>query len=80
MKIGLLWYDDSQVDLATKVREAAQRYEEKYGKPPNRCYVNPASLPEGEKAFSLNGIKIVTCPSVLPNHLWVGVQETPLST
>lgn len=80
MKIGLLWYDDSQVDLAIKVREAAQRYEEKFGEPPNRCYVNPASIPQGAKAFSLNGIQVLTCSLVLPNHFWVGVQETPRST
>jgi len=80
VKIGLLWYDDSEMDLATKVQEAAQRYEEKFGRRPNTCYVHPASLPEGEKAFSLNGMKVVTCPSTLPNHFWVGVQETPRST
>jgi hypothetical protein len=73
MKTGLLWYDDSKADLAAKVEDAAERYEEKFGRRPNRCYVNPASLPGEGKGFSLDGIKVVTRPSILPNHFWVGI-------
>ena len=75
MEIGLLWYDDSQVEFATKVQQVVQRYEEKFGRSPNRCYVNPASMPGEVKRLSLNGIKVVTSPAVLPNHFWVGVQD-----
>ena len=42
---------------------------------PDRCYVNPVSLPGEAKKLSLNGIKIVTCAAVLPNHFWLGVGE-----
>jgi hypothetical protein len=45
VEVGLLWYDDSQTDFAKKVLEAAERYEEKFGARPNRCYVNPELLP-----------------------------------
>jgi hypothetical protein len=73
METGLLWYDDSKADFASKVREAAQRYREKFGTRPDRCYVNPASLPgEGDKV-SLKGIKVVTSPTIQPNHFWVGI-------
>ena len=75
MEIGLLWYDDSKIDLATKVQEAAERYEEKFGRRPDRCHVNPVSLPGEAKKLSLNGIKVLASPAVLPNHLWVGVQD-----
>lgn len=71
MEVGLLWYDDSKTDFATKVHEAAERYEEKFGRKPNRCYVHPDCLPED--GFSKDGIKILTSPGVLPHHFWVGV-------
>lgn len=74
MEVGLLWYDDSKADFATKVEEAAKRYREKFGKRPNRCYVNPASLPGKGKGFSPDGIKMVTRDSILPHHFWLGVE------
>jgi alkanesulfonate monooxygenase SsuD/methylene tetrahydromethanopterin reductase-like flavin-dependent oxidoreductase (luciferase family) len=73
METGLLWYDDSKADFASKVREAAQRYRQKFGKNPDRCYVNPASLPKKGKGVSLKGIKVVTSPTIQPHHFWVGV-------
>ena len=73
METGLLWYDDSKVDFASKVREAAQRYREKFGKSPDRCYVNPASLPNKGKKPSVKGIKLLTSPTIQPHHFWVGV-------
>ena len=73
MDTGLLWYDDSQADFATKVLEAKERYQEKFGTKPNRCYVHPECLPkDGSPA---NGIKVVASPTVLPNHFWVGVSS-----
>ncbi len=73
MDTGLLWYDDSQADFATKVLEAKERYEEKFGRKPNRCYVHPECLPK--EGIPANGIKVVASPTVLPNHFWVGVEQ-----
>jgi hypothetical protein len=73
VQVGLLWYDDSAVDIATKVQDAAERYEEKYGRQPNYCYVNPTTLPEG--GVPANRIKVVASPAVLPNHFWVGIHR-----
>jgi hypothetical protein len=73
VEVGLLWYDDSQIDFAKKVLEAAERYQEKSGARPNRCYVNPECLPEDRVAA--DGIKILASPIVLPNHFWVGVAK-----
>jgi hypothetical protein len=75
LREGLLWYDDSDLDLRTKVMEAAERYEEKFGARPNRCYINPECLPDA--ALPLNGIKVVTSNAVLPNHFWVGAGSDP---
>jgi hypothetical protein len=71
LEVGLLWYDDSPTDFAAKVSAAAERYEEKFGRPPNRCYVHPECLPE--EGVPANGIKVLPSPGVLPNHFWVGI-------
>ena len=73
MDTGLLWYDDSQADFATKVLEAKERYEEKFGRKPNCCYVHPDSLPK--EPIPANGIKVLPSAAVLPNHFWIGVQQ-----
>ena len=45
MKVGLLWYDDDpSLDLAEKIGQAARRYRQKFGTPPNICYVHPSVL------------------------------------
>lgn len=54
MEIGKLWFDHSGLRFATRVHDASRRHDDKFARPPNRCYVNPASLGEGAKAFSLN--------------------------
>ncbi len=73
MEVGLLWYDDSKVEFAVKVEEAAERYQEKFGRRPDRCYVNPSSLPGEGNKLSLDGIKVLSSPSILPDHFWVGL-------
>jgi hypothetical protein len=75
MEIGLLWYDDSKLDFAVKVLEAAERYMQKYGAPPNCCYVHPQSLPDDRPRT--NGIKVVASPAVLPDHFWIGIRLGP---
>ena len=42
MEMGLLWYNDSLADFASKVQEAAEWYREKFRRRPNRCYVKSA--------------------------------------
>lgn len=75
MKVALLWYDDSLADFAAKAQDAAQPYREKSGRRPNRCHVNPASLPGQDNGFSLDGIRVLARITVLPDHFWVGVEE-----
>jgi len=46
MRVGLLWFDDDpKKEVSLKVKEAAERYFEKFGRWPNVCYVSPATLP-----------------------------------
>jgi len=77
MRTGLLWYDDSKLDLHAKVLEAADRYSEKFGARPNRCYVHPGCM--GKQEPHVDGIRLVPSQAVLPNHFWVGV-DTGAST
>ncbi|HOG45781.1 MAG TPA: hypothetical protein PLJ35_13975 [Anaerolineae bacterium] len=70
MDFGLLWYDNDRTrDLTGKVARAAARYEAKFGRRPNVCYVHSASL---ERETEWQGVRIVGAPNVLPNHFWIG--------
>lgn len=83
MNIGMLWFDnDAQSDLAAKIERAVRYYQEKYGKRPNVCYVHPCmapapssngSQPNAPATLKAGGVEVRTTRSVLPNHLWIGV-------
>ncbi|HAL61172.1 MAG TPA: hypothetical protein DCP08_02035 [Chloroflexi bacterium] len=78
MRVGLLWFDDDpKKEVSLKVKEAAQRYLEKFGRRPNVCYVSPATLPlpldpPGPAGIHLDGLRVLSSPLVLPDHFWVG--------
>ena len=75
MKVGLLWFDDDPArDLAQKVGRAAQRYQQKFGQPPNVCYVHP-SLLDGEPQ-EVGRVRVAPLQSVLRHHFWIGRCET----
>ena len=77
MKTGMLWFDnDPKTTLAAKVIMAVAYYAEKYGRVPNLCLVNPVAL-EGHAPISpdLGGVVVRPYRSVLPGHLWIGVEE-----
>ena len=70
--IGMLWFDNEpKSSLAEKVNRAAEYYKNKYGKSPNKCYINPKAREKKHKGI-INGIKIFTSPTILPNHIWIG--------
>ena len=69
MTEGLLWYDDSELDLAEKVEQAARRYERKFGESPSVCYVNPSLLPEGE--CRVGDVSVEPLDTVLLHHFWI---------
>jgi len=80
MNIGMLWYDnDPKAELTTKVERAAIYYRNKYGHSPTLCFVHPSMLvgeiPVNNETsnFKASGIEIRSTRTVLPNHLWIGV-------
>ena len=74
MNIGMLWFDnDPKTTLNIKIAQAAEHYRAKYGRFPDLCLVNPSMLKEPQMETG----KILVRPlrSILPNHLWIGVEE-----
>lgn len=73
MNIGMLWRDDNpQRSLEEKVLRAAAYYRDKYGRPPNMCFVNTAALPS-----QIQVEQLTVCPTgkVLPQHFWIGIHN-----
>ncbi len=82
---------DPKKPIWDKIEEAAQRYYEKFGVRPNTCFVNPAALPQegaaAEPALAgkknghagsierLNALHVSTKPTILPNHIWLGLND-----
>ena len=71
MREGLLWYDDDpRRRLEDKVRDAAARYQQRFGIAPNVCYVNAQVLETAEVRVA--GISLRRMAAVQPNYFWIG--------
>jgi hypothetical protein len=80
MQMGLLWFDsDPGRDVLMKAQDAARRYRDKFGAPPDTCYVNLEAL-EAETSISVGGagssaLRVVPSNRILAHHFWVGIEE-----
>jgi hypothetical protein len=69
----LVWYDnDRKRKLEEKVAQAAERYTERFGAAPEIVLLNPTQAGELEVVA---GLPVRTTPLVLPNHVYIGVDE-----
>lgn len=75
MTKGMLWFDNSTLTLAEKIRKAAEYFHKKYGRVPDLCLVHPSML-EGE-THEIEGITARPYRPVLPGHIWIGFEEMP---
>lgn len=83
MTNGLLWFDDDpHKRLEDKVLKAAAHYERKYGQRPDLCVVHPSTFAgrgngngNGAHARRAGSVEIRPGRSVLPDHLWLGLDE-----
>ena len=79
MNVGMLWFDnDPKTTLEVKIQQAADYYRHKYGRTPDLCLVNPGILAKtsDQSGASQSGrILIRPLRSILPGHLWIGVDE-----
>jgi len=73
MHTGMLWFDNSQTTLKTKIQKAREYYRKKYGRVPDLCLVHPSML----KDTNVEEEKITVRPyrPVLPGHIWIGVED-----
>ncbi len=67
----MLWFDNSKKPLSDKIKGAIDFYVEKYGHTPTKFVV---SL-KAEIDSDCNGLDIEKSRSVLPNHIWVGMEH-----
>jgi hypothetical protein len=74
MKIGMMYFDNSNLPLSTKVRNAVNYYQNKYGAIPTMIMCNPKDYVEC-KANEISEFAISTSRSIRINHLWVGMSE-----
>jgi hypothetical protein len=74
MNTGMMWFDnDPKTALTDKVTRAAEYYKSKYGHAPDICLVNPGMM--SEPMTQTGRIQIRPMRTVLPGHLWIGVDE-----
>lgn len=77
MKSGLLWFDNTKgKPLVEKIEDAAARYQHKFGVRPNRAFVHPSDMPAEPAAIEAKGIVIETKHTIMPKHIWIGVDES----
>lgn len=69
----LLVLDNTGDPIEKRIRRAAQRFEEKYGKKPNVCHVNPIMIDEGTM---VQGIDVIADSNVRPDRFVVGVRTS----
>ncbi|MCA9969248.1 MAG: hypothetical protein KC425_03485 [Anaerolineales bacterium] len=72
MNVGMLWLDaDEKRPFEEKVLRAVEYYSEKYGRFPELCFVNPASLADEQR---IGQVVVKPAHMVLRNHFWLGVE------
>lgn len=72
MKIGMMWFNNNpNATFQEKVGGAVSYYEARYGKKATLVMVHPSTA-----ITDIDGITIKTSRSVLPNHLWVGQEDS----
>ncbi|PZS00103.1 MAG: hypothetical protein DLM69_06750 [Candidatus Chloroheliales bacterium] len=67
--IYLGWYDDTKKKTETKIDEAIERYEFKYGVSPNVCLVSEKELVEHPR------VQVRPVRHLRPNYYYVGIEE-----
>jgi len=77
MMNGMLWFDNTSLALAAKIKQALAYYGRKYGKSAEVCLISNVdaegvSLEEISKDCSL---QVKASKTVQPNTLWIGFEE-----
>ena len=73
MHTGMLWFDNSKTTLDMKIQKATEYYRNKYGRLPDLCLVHPSMMKD--ELFKEDKITIRPYRPVLPDHIWIGVED-----
>jgi len=74
MNIGLMWFNNDPMKTRnTKIDEAADFYQKKYGIRPNLAWVNPVEMPDGAVNTTPGGVNVKISRSIIPNNYWIGM-------
>lgn len=76
MRTGMLWFDNSQSTLSVKIQKAVEYYHKKYGRNPDLCLVHPSMLEKEQTTLEVNKLTVRPYRSVLPGHIWIGIEDT----
>jgi len=84
MHTGMLWFDNSQVQLNIKIQKAVDYYHKKYGRTPDLCLVHPSMLEKDQSQLEtlapgasagVNKLTVRPYRPVLPGHIWIGIED-----
>lgn len=78
MHTGMLWFDNSQKPLETKIKNAMDYYQKKYGRVPDLCLVHPSMMKDDMRikaTFMIDKLTVRPYRPVLPGHIWVGIED-----
>ena len=78
MHTGMLWQitNNPKTTLVEKIKQAVDYYHKKYGRKPELCLVNPSMMTADDLSSVDHLITIRAYRPVLPNHLWIGIEDS----
>lgn len=72
MSTGLLWFDNTPgKSLEQIIREAAARFEQKFGLPADHACVNPADQADQPGITHVGPITVEPLRNILRHHVWI---------
>lgn len=77
VKLGWMWFDDDpKTNLEDKLRQASERYRQKFGQKPRLCYVNGSALADPQ-AF-VGALQMRGAGNVSPGYFLFVVESESL--
>ncbi|MEZ4767655.1 MAG: hypothetical protein R2844_04440 [Caldilineales bacterium] len=76
VKLGWMWFDDDpKTSLEDKLRQASERYRQKFGHKPRLCYINGGALAEPQPA--IGALQTRGVGNVSPGYFLFVVESEP---
>jgi hypothetical protein len=75
MNVGMMWWDGSSLSLVAKIQKAIDYYQKKYGRKPDVCLVHPSMMEKDQTRVEVDKLTVRPYHAVLPNHIWIGIED-----